>query len=50
LDVHGFTELLGDAADVVRVYDARMVVVEEVEDLVDAVLNYSQTYSAILVA
>jgi hypothetical protein len=39
LDVHGLTELLGDAADVGGLDEASVVVVEEVEDLIDAVLR-----------
>ena len=39
LDVHGFSEFLGDAANVVGVDAASVVVVEEVEDLVDSVLH-----------
>ena len=39
LDVHGFSEFLGHPADVVGVDGAGVVVVEEVKDLIDAVLH-----------
>ncbi len=39
LDVHGLSKLLGHSADVVGVYAASVVIVEQVEDLVDAVLG-----------
>ena len=41
LDVHGLAQFLGHPADVVGVYQPRVIVVEEVEDLVDAVLCQS---------
>ncbi len=39
LDIHGLSQFLGHSADVVAVDAAGMVVVEQVENLVNAVLN-----------
>jgi hypothetical protein len=39
LDVHGLPQLLGDSADVVGVDHTSVVVVEEVEDFINAVLS-----------
>ena len=39
LNVHCFSQFLGNSANVVGVYESRVVLVEKVEDLVDAVLN-----------
>jgi hypothetical protein len=38
-DIHSFTELLGDSLDVINVDETSSVVVEKVEDLIDAVLS-----------
>ena len=39
LDIHGLAQFFGHSADVVGVDEAGVVVVEEVEDFVDAVLD-----------
>ena len=38
LDVHGLAEFFGNSTNIVRVDDSGVVVVEEVKDLVDAIL------------
>jgi hypothetical protein len=43
LNVHSFSELLGDPADVVGVHGAGVVVVEEIKDLVDSILAISRS-------
>lgn len=39
LDIHGFSKFLGDSSDVVGVDVSCVVVIEKVEDLVDAILG-----------
>ena len=40
LDVHGFAQLLSYSTDVIGVDGTSVVIVEEIENFVDAVLNY----------
>ena len=42
LDVHRLAQLLGHPADIIGVDEAGVAVVEEVEDLVDAVLRQAR--------
>lgn len=42
LDIHGFSQLLGDSFNIIWVYWACVVVVEKIENLVDAVLSHNK--------
>lgn len=48
--VHGLAELLSNSLDVVNVDESASIVVEQIEDLVDAGLNQIAKYLCLLVA